>query len=222
MSGGGFINLNFDALADSNFTHGNGRIPFSDGTDIQHKTAATSGGTNYLTQNSTTKVLAWTANLPTPTLTAVLGAGNSTSNQDIQVTTNDEIQFRSTANNIASPAANELEIESPKVWIDDGFWVELPPATEKRWFGRIDGTSSNTGIAFDRDTNAVQFIRDDTVLFQFVLNTDNTQGIMHFPVKSDANRPSAGTAGRVIFNSTDGNLNIDDGTNWILPDGTTT
>lgn len=40
--------------------------------------------------------------------------------------------------------------------------------------------------------------------------------------KTDANRGAAGAAGRVIFNSDDGNLNIDDGTNWILPDGTTT
>lgn len=39
---------------------------------------------------------------------------------------------------------------------------------------------------------------------------------------SDATRPASGTAGRVIFNTTDGNLNIDNGTNWILPDGTIT
>ena len=43
-----------------------------------------------------------------------------------------------------------------------------------------------------------------------------------FESYSDAQRPAAGTAGRVIFNTTDSNLNIDDGTNWILPDGTTT
>lgn len=40
---------------------------------------------------------------------------------------------------------------------------------------------------------------------------------------TDTTRPTAGAAeGRVIFNSTDGQLNIDDGTNWTLPDGTTT
>lgn len=42
------------------------------------------------------------------------------------------------------------------------------------------------------------------------------------PSFADSDRPAAGTAGRVIFNTDDGNLNIDDGTNWILPDGTTT
>lgn len=42
------------------------------------------------------------------------------------------------------------------------------------------------------------------------------------PVKSDGTRGAAGTAGRVIFNTTDGQLNIDNGTNWTLPDGTTT
>jgi len=42
------------------------------------------------------------------------------------------------------------------------------------------------------------------------------------PVYTDATRPSAGTAGRIIFNSDDGQLNIDNGTNWTLPDGTVT
>ena len=38
----------------------------------------------------------------------------------------------------------------------------------------------------------------------------------HFlPIKTDASRGSAGQEGREIFNS-------DDGTNWTLPDGTTT
>ena len=43
-----------------------------------------------------------------------------------------------------------------------------------------------------------------------------------FPVKTDATRGAAGEAGRVVFNSDDGKLNVDDGTNWTLPDGTTT
>ena len=41
-------------------------------------------------------------------------------------------------------------------------------------------------------------------------------------VYTDANRPAAGATGKIIFNSDDGQLNIDDGTNWTLPDGTTT
>ena len=39
---------------------------------------------------------------------------------------------------------------------------------------------------------------------------------------TDANRGAAGSAGKIIFNTDDGQLNIDDGTNWTLPDGTTT
>ena len=41
-------------------------------------------------------------------------------------------------------------------------------------------------------------------------------------VFTDAQRPAASVAGRVIYNSTDSNLNIDNGTNWILPNGTVT
>jgi len=36
---------------------------------------------------------------------------------------------------------------------------------------------------------------------------------------TDITRGAAGNEGRVIFNSDDGNLNIDDGAQWILPDG---
>lgn len=41
------------------------------------------------------------------------------------------------------------------------------------------------------------------------------------PKRSDNTRGSAGRAGRVVFNTDSGLLNIDDGTNWTLPDGTT-
>ena len=39
---------------------------------------------------------------------------------------------------------------------------------------------------------------------------------------ADATRGAAGNEGRIIFNSDDGNLNIDDGAQWILPDGSAT
>ncbi len=39
---------------------------------------------------------------------------------------------------------------------------------------------------------------------------------------TDTSRPAAGEVGKVIFNTTDGQLNVDDGTNWTLPDGTAT
>lgn len=45
---------------------------------------------------------------------------------------------------------------------------------------------------------------------------------LQLPLHTDANRGAASTAGRLIFNTDDGRLNIDDGTNWTLPDGTTT
>jgi len=48
------------------------------------------------------------------------------------------------------------------------------------------------------------------------------RGRLTIDLFTDATRGAAGTAGRIIFNSTDANLNIDDGTNWILPDGTVT
>lgn len=48
--------------------------------------------------------------------------------------------------------------------------------------------------------------------------------VNEMPSFSDADRPGAGdvTAGTVIWNTDDSQLNISDGTNWTLPDGTTT
>lgn len=52
-------------------------------------------------------------------------------------------------------------------------------------------------------------------------HADTLDGL-NVPTFTDATRGAAGTKGRVIFNEDDGQLNIDDGTNWTLPDGTTT
>jgi len=56
--------------------------------------------------------------------------------------------------------------------------------------------------------------------FKLVQMADQTT--LRLGTYTDAQRPSAGTAGLIIFNTDDGQLNIDDGTNWTLPDGTTT
>lgn len=47
-------------------------------------------------------------------------------------------------------------------------------------------------------------------------------GRMQLAVFNDSTRGASGVAGRIIFNTDDANINIDDGTNWILPDGTVT
>lgn len=52
--------------------------------------------------------------------------------------------------------------------------------------------------------------------------TINNNGLPQMPVYTDATRPAAGTQGQFFFNSDDGQMNVDDGTNWTLPDGTTT
>jgi hypothetical protein len=61
----------------------------------------------------------------------------------------------------------------------------------------------------------------DGTTYTPLLTLDKDGGLRH-KVFTDATRPTAGVAGRVIYNSTDGNLNIDNGTNWILPNGTVT
>lgn len=45
---------------------------------------------------------------------------------------------------------------------------------------------------------------------------------VRLPNKSDASRGAASLAGRIIYNTSDGKINIDTGTNWTLADGTVT
>ena len=53
---------------------------------------------------------------------------------------------------------------------------------------------------------------------------DTMKGPLGFKSYTDTNRPTASDqeAGTAIWNSDDGKLNISDGTDWTLPDGTTT
>jgi hypothetical protein len=115
----------------------------------------------------------------------------------------------------------------------------------------VDGTiyADNTGL-YAIDAGAAGYIRASDYIGAYFYNSTRNRGlvcasgvttvkydsgglsvytdkitfnmVLHFPVYDDAGRPAAGTAGRVIYNTTDGNLNIDNGTNWILPDGTVT
>jgi hypothetical protein len=59
-----------------------------------------------------------------------------------------------------------------------------------------------------------------------VLETDlsfiDASGDIVVPGYDNAGRPAAGTAGRVIWNTDDVNMNFDTGAAWILPDGTVT
>lgn len=79
------------------------------------------------------------------------------------------------------------------------------------------GFSADTGVSFYVDDNV-----NSQNITAHASKHSGIVGAANVPLFSDGTRGDAGIAGRVIFNTTDGNLNIDDGTNWILPDGTTT
>jgi hypothetical protein len=90
---------------------------------------------------------------------------------------------------------------------------------------------TDPGDASPENTNDKRFVHsnDETFIIQHYdgsgwvdcIKIDNN-GHVILPSDTDAARGAAGTAGRVIFNTDDGQLNVDDGTNWTLPDGTTT
>jgi hypothetical protein len=108
---------------------------------------------------------------------------------------------------------DELAVGSGRLNLDGNGEIRFNDVANRRIF---NGTS---GFIFETNSSGQHFdfqVSNSTVFK--VLGT----GHMQLKVLTDATRGSAGTAGQVIFNSDDGQLNIDDGTNWTLPDGTTT
>lgn len=91
--------------------------------------------------------------------------------------------------------------------------VDGPVEADESMPGRLEFWTTASGS----NTLSEQWRIDD----EGTLSSQNG-GAVVFPSYTDGTRPAAGVAGRVIFNTDDGQLNIDDGSNWTLPDGTTT
>ena len=83
---------------------------------------------------------------------------------------------------------------------------------------------TNAAGLFSKGANAQLYsIEEDGTVWHLtgfgVLESD---GMLHVPVIAQASRPASGVPGRLFFNSDDGNLNLDTGSGWILPDGSAT
>ena len=108
-------------------------------------------------------------------------------------------------------------------------------------FQMQDGSAANavhirtTGVEINRGRNGVDFTVDgngvtdlifadvsaDEVIFAGGVKVDSN-GDLVAQSYTDGTRPSPGSPGRVIWNTDDGKPNWDNGTNWVLSDGTTT
>lgn len=98
-------------------------------------------------------------------------------------------------------------------------------------------------LKFDRSTTNIALPNDNSKLFfgagedasiyydgsDLIINTQEVgsgnlvlNGDLVLNSYTDATRPSPGVAGRIIWNTDDGIPNFDNGTNWVLADGTTT
>lgn len=70
------------------------------------------------------------------------------------------------------------------------------------------------------DENEAQFRRALEIWCQEVVGILNEVAVG--PDRESDSTRGTPTAGRLIFNTDDGQLNVGDGSNWTLPDGTTT
>lgn len=86
--------------------------------------------------------------------------------------------------------------------------------------------SFNGTIGWAPGTNVSTFSYDTTLKRHAAGVVKSNNALMANEVRlvpyTDATRPAAGIAGRVIYNSDDGNLNIDTGSQWVTPDGVIT
>ena len=80
------------------------------------------------------------------------------------------------------------------------------------------GGDLNIGVDSGKDI----VIDADTITLSGAVSNKITNTPLEHYNRTDANRGAAGTPGRTIFNTDDGQLNIDNGSAWTLPDGTTT
>lgn len=93
------------------------------------------------------------------------------------------------------------------------------PANAKAYFGAESAkTTAVFGTAVGQTANAIEVQSPAGARLSGV----GPNGAILNAVFTDATRPAAGIAGRVIYNSDDGNLNIDTGSQWVTPDGTIT
>lgn len=117
------------------------------------------------------------------------------------------------------PAADslyDLGNSAPKYW-KGGYFDNLYLNNTASLTGSVAGTLGSSGNIVPVTDNI-----DDLGSASKGYKNVYVKTGLHLPVLTDATRGAAGTAGRVIFNSDDGNMNIDTGSAWILPDGTTT
>ncbi len=82
--------------------------------------------------------------------------------------------------------------------------------------------AGNTGIliegAANQSGNYLTIVNNSGT----ILSSISADGSITMRLYTDATRPASGNTGTIIFNTTDGNLNIWNGSNWILPDGSIT
>jgi len=98
---------------------------------------------------------------------------------------------------------------------DDFANIQLSPSVASMSAGTLAGDNSqvyHNGIVMQLATTKADGSRGDIQLYGYLVLWNFT----------DATRGSPGSPGRVIFNLDDGNLNIDNGAHWILPNGTIT
>ena len=72
----------------------------------------------------------------------------------------------------------------------------------------------------ERDTQRIRRLEAEIATLK--LRVDSIEREVRLPTVNDETRPKAGKTGRLVFNMTDAQINVDDGTDWTLPDGSTT
>lgn len=122
---------------------------------------------------------------------------------------------------------NKFELETASVarfFIDNaglfGLNVDDPEAAVQYLFNIL--AAANVGIKIKAAAAQTANLLEVCNSAGTVLSSIDKDGNFVFRNYTDVTRPAFGTAGRVIFNTNDGKLNVDTVAGWTLPDGTPT
>lgn len=140
-----------------------------------------------------------------------------------------ETSFNETLNildTVIHPSVLDKDESTPPGSPSNGDAYIIPPASEAAatddWEGQEDSIAAyHDGWIFITPQDGWRvFVADEDRVYRRVDGA--WDATLQLPSYNDASRPSPSTAGRMIWNTDDDMINIDDGANWTLPDGTTT
>jgi len=136
--------------------------------------------------------------------------------QSAEVTLNDGTNILDV---LVQPTVIDKDLTTPPGSPTDGDRYIVGGSATGGWSGQDDKIALyfNGWVFITPAEGWHMFVQDENGLYYF--DGSAWQPGARLPTMTDGTRGTAGAAGRVIYNSTDGGLNVDNGSSWRAPSG---